>query len=273
MSHRKLMRIPLDFNAPLNKVWSGYINPYPRPTNCQSCDGWGYNTATKQISDDWYDMAETGRDIRYEGVPVSWAREAGRRNPDLYWPALLFGWHHYLTQDEVDALDAEYRFHNHNYDHEKKEWVRTAPCPTAVELNKAYLTGMGHDGCNKNICVEVRAKRLGVWGTCPFCEKGEIHNPDEKLRKLYDEWRRTEPPVGEGWQLWSTSGEGSPITPVFSTKEKLADYCEENATICGKEYLTYEEWLDIFTEDTAEVGSLVTMKEGKMVPLCRVKTP
>jgi hypothetical protein len=47
-------------------------------------------------------------------------------------------------------------------------------------------------------------------------------------------WHRTEwalrksievpPPEGEGWQVWETVTEGSPISPVFPTREALIDW-------------------------------------------------
>ncbi len=35
---------------------------------------------------------------------------------------------------------------------------------------------------------------------------------------------RSEPPEGEGWQLWETVSEGSPVSPVFESAEQLADW-------------------------------------------------
>lgn len=32
------------------------------------------------------------------------------------------------------------------------------------------------------------------------------------------------PPKGDGWQLWETISEGSPITPVFATADDLVDH-------------------------------------------------
>jgi hypothetical protein len=48
----------------------------------------------------------------------------------------------------------------------------------------------------------------------PDCETcyGDTHRPKE------------EPPGGEGWQVWETVSEGSPITPVFPTPEALVDH-------------------------------------------------
>lgn len=33
-----------------------------------------------------------------------------------------------------------------------------------------------------------------------------------------------DPPAGDGWQLWETTTEGSPISPVFPTAEDLATW-------------------------------------------------
>lgn len=37
-------------------------------------------------------------------------------------------------------------------------------------------------------------------------------------------WEKTEPPTGEGWQLWETVSEGSPISPVFPTQDEFRAY-------------------------------------------------
>ena len=55
-----------------------------------------------------------------------------------------------------------------------------------------------------------------------------------------------DPPSGDGYQLWETTSEGSPISPVFETLEELAKWCEDGATIFGSEKLSYDEWLTAF---------------------------
>lgn len=55
-----------------------------------------------------------------------------------------------------------------------------------------------------------------------------------------------DPPKGEGYQLWETTTEGSPISPVFKTVEELAKWCENNATIYGFSKISYQEWLTTF---------------------------
>jgi hypothetical protein len=44
------------------------------------------------------------------------------------------------------------------------------------------------------------------------------------VKAKYDAWEEEPPPEGEGWQLWETVSEGSPISPVFPTKETFIDY-------------------------------------------------
>ena len=68
------------------------------------------------------------------------------------------------------------------------------------------------------------------------------HNKD--LKKI---WHH-EPPTGEGYQLWETTTEGSPQSPVFESLEELCDWAEENATAFADFKITKEEWFKIFTE-------------------------
>lgn len=46
---RELKRVPMDFDWPLDKVWSGYIND--RYKRCPDCDGTGSTTAGHRLSD------------------------------------------------------------------------------------------------------------------------------------------------------------------------------------------------------------------------------
>ena len=55
-----------------------------------------------------------------------------------------------------------------------------------------------------------------------------------------------EPPTGEGWQVWETVSEGSPISPVFATPEELARHM--TLTRWGADRGTsYEAWLAFIT--------------------------
>jgi hypothetical protein len=231
---REVRRVPLDFAHPLNEVWPGYINPhFQHRRNCPFCDGSGHNPATKQIADDWYDFGRTGR-----------------------------RWCDKLTQDEVDALVEAGRLREWR-GRENGGWV-TVP-RTAAEVNAANGQGRGllgdlvHDSINRWICIETRAKRLGVWGECATCGgDGEAWRSPED-RAAAEAWTPTEPPAGEGWQMWETTSEGSPISPVFPTAEALAEWlARTGASTFGRMTATYEQWLRMIVGDGSAVSMIAT---------------
>lgn len=67
------------------------------------------------------------------------------------------------------------------------------------------------------------------------------------------------PPAGEGFQLWETTTEGSPVSPVFETLDGLCDWCEENATVFADIKATKEQWKQMFDSGSicARVGNIV----------------
>lgn len=123
----------------LNECVNFYFDVIRESHQCEDCEGSDYNTETKRISDDWYDFANTGR-----------------------------RWCSKITQDEVDAL-----WEHNRLQHDFKEK------PTPDEVNAWNEKGFGHDSLNHYICVEQRAKRLGVWGHCEKCG-GRGHVFDEE---------------------------------------------------------------------------------------------
>lgn len=306
MGHRTLKRVPLDFKAPLNKVWKGYINPYSGPYTCESCNGSGVNDATRQISEDFYD---------HEGFGTRWCYDHGfnpNGKPASLPPWRILGesraWCSKITQDEVQALVDNDRLTDftHEYTPGKgfipKQWSTSgfwcpvcktavpqfseehcvALCitcavemlllpgndkrlhvPTADEVNKWNERGMGHDAINRWILIEARAKRLGVYGKCKKCRgKGETRLP-RKLKKKYKGWKEYEPPTGTGYQLWETCSEGSPITPVFSSAEELADWCSTEVTISSSEKISREKWLMMFRDKYGVDAGSMLIRDGK----------
>jgi hypothetical protein len=167
------------------EIVNWYFSLERQQNECRDCERSGLNQATKEISDHWYNHLHPTGD----------------------------GWSHDLTQDEVDALQEFGRLGGLSVMHTLEElerlvtagkikraeavarWeardctkdlvrdngdilnrtVRWRDQVPAEEVNAAYRQGIGHDGINHGICVEVRAKRLGVYGLCPTCEgKGQI---------------------------------------------------------------------------------------------------
>lgn len=241
MGHRELKRVPLNFNAPLNVVWKGYCNPYPAKVKCHRCEGEGLNTATVRIARRFYSFGDRSR-----------------------------SWFDKITQDEVQALVDEGRLYDFTHTWKQGEgWKRREDnyIPTADEVNAAQHTrGLRghHDTINRWILVEARARRLGVYGKCRVCRgDGYLPNPDKKIQKLSKKHKMGEPPTGEGYQLWETCSEGSPISPVFRNVEDLAHWCADNATVFGSEKASTEQWLQMFsTEEGVEAGSMLVMGGG-----------
>ena len=57
--------------------------------------------------------------------------------------------------------------------------------------------------------------------------------PDDDPCRDWRKYFKVDPPEGEGYQLWGTTSEGEPRSPVFKTPEELAEWCAENDTVFG----------------------------------------
>jgi hypothetical protein len=60
-----------------------------------------------------------------------------------------------------------------------------------------------------------------------------------------------------GWQLYETTSEGTPVSPVFATAEELAAWCETGASVFAGHRWTREQWLASFRDDPTGVESLL----------------
>lgn len=227
---RELKRVALDFNWPVGTIWKGFISPY-RSIECKRCEGSGENDATRELSRSWYNLG-------------------GPRHS---------GWCYHLEQSEVDALIEKDRLRDFTSIFVPGEgWKpRTdAHVVTAAEVNDwARKTMMAHDAINRWICVESRARRLGVWGHCDLCSGKGRYWCDEKYEALSEAWEQIEPPEGDGFQVWETVSEGAPITPVFSTAHDLAMWCAAQTDGWFKRNSPYEQWMKFI--DSGWVPSMV----------------
>lgn len=91
-----------------------------------------------------------------------------------------------------------------------------------------------NEGCER--CREF-ARIMGIPMIEYDCEPGK---PCPDWKKHF----KVDPPEGEGWQLWETTTEGAPVSPVFRTPEELAEWCEGNATVFADIKATKNEWLE-----------------------------
>ena len=87
--------------------------------------------------------------------------------------------------------------------------------------------------------AKIKGVQMHEWG-CPDWE-AYIEEPAKKLKELLA------PPTGDGYQLWETTSEGSPVSPVFATLDELCEWCEEGATVSGNIKATKEQWKEMLT--------------------------
>ena len=222
MGHRTVKRVPLDFDAPLNETWHGYVSPDWRPCPSDDCD----NGSTYAAA--WAEK------IISQLLMLADADEANGK-----------GLHPWLERVPLrpDKL----------------------PKPDAIReltggLSRPWRAPFGHDACDRWSAVHAVIKAAGLpddWGTCPVCKGHAIH-PDDIAPS--EAWQTTEPPEGEGWQMWETTSEGSPQTPVFATAAALADYCAVHCTWFADQKWTAAQWLASFEAGTTDVDSLLVVR-------------
>ena len=282
---REAKRVPLDFDYPLDEKWAGYLNPYLEYCeSCQACEGSGYSPEALRFKKQWYGqepfdpLLYGARPIRIDDPVI---RQIAERNVDaspvfykvhlrgrehaiqvevhrLYTTCFAGHWSHHLIQADVDALIAAERLTDLTHRWDGKQWVPLDPMPviTAEMVNAWGRTGHGPDVYT---CIKARCEREGVPHLCSACNgDGEIW-PSRAHKALYESWKKTDPPTGDGWQLWETTSEGSPISPVFATAEELAAWCEGNATTFANCRASKEQWLKMIDKD------LILHREGNVI--------
>lgn len=259
---REIRRVSVHFKAPINKVWKGFINPHGWSSKNCEC-GNGLAPGAKHLFDQWYGYApfhpsETGSTMLTWDTPAvnDFARRNVMNSPDYYGYgsaaiqregtrlANLWNgqWGHHLDADDVAALlEANKlwdftRVDRTEEDKKKPHWENgwlkesNGYVPTPQEVNEmAIRSSMLHDSISAFICVEAKAKRLGLKYKCPKCHGHGSKWTDKDDKRAYENWKPTPPPRGRGWQMWETVTEGSPQTPVFRKPEELVEYLVTNS--------------------------------------------
>jgi hypothetical protein len=273
---REVKRVALDFRWPREKTWHGYLNPHYKHSVQCFCKGSGLAPDAKALHDQWYgnapfDAEAYGSKLFLVTDPrlldinrrkMEWSNELSRRQGhreyyELSDEAVIAetermlefwngSWSHHLIQADVDALVKEDRLCDFTSTFTRGEgWKKKEPAviPTAEEVNFWGLSGMGHGGVNSFICIRHRAEREGLEYKCNVCKgKGSVWL-SKKAQKDAKAWRKTEPPKGEGYQIWETVSEGSPVSPVFADPEELARWmvCNDNSVTSNT---TVEQWVE-----------------------------
>jgi len=248
---REVKRVPVGFDWPLDKVWKGYVRTDEErerftEDDCPDCTN-GYAPRAAELHDLWYGNAPFRPEDNgstplspYDRAVYEFAKRNVEHDPWYYGgsnedaimrearrlAALWNGmWMHHLNQDDVDALVAAGRLmgFTHTFTRETR-WqpIEPAPVITPQQVNEWSLRGFGHDSINAWTVIRARCEREGVLYGCPTCDGHASLERYPGQRAEAEAWERTEPPTGEGWQLWETVSEGSPQSPVFATAEELA---------------------------------------------------
>lgn len=252
--------MPVDFDHPLDVTWPGFLMPEALhlPT-CPACGGDGYSSRARDLADQWYGNApfqpkDTGSKpltVRTRAVRAFAERNVAR-SPDFYghgeaaivdeaqrliamWNTQ---WSHHLDRDDVAALLAADRLRDLTHDFDPGRDPRWQPMypphiPSPAEVQAWNIVCSGHDAINRWVCVKARCTREGVAETCLACDgHGDVATAEQ--RAVHEAWTPTDPPSGEGWQVWESVSEGSPITPVMPTAQALVDYLSTYGTLCDQ---------------------------------------
>lgn len=262
---REIKRVPLDFEHALKEVWPGFLMPDTlNEQKCGTCDGTGYSSHAKLLHSRWYgyvpfDPSETGSTPYTSDTPAvrAFAERNVERSPEFYqdWMGVAGGsavdrearrladlfngqWSHHLAQADVDALVEGGRLYEFTHTWVKGDgWTPKSPMPvvTAEQVNTWSISGgFGHDSINAWVVIRAACERAGKPYECGDCDGHGSHERYEGQRAEAEAWERTGPPEGEGWQLWETVSEGSPISPVFDSAEALATWMtRNNCTVNG----------------------------------------
>lgn len=251
---REIRRVPLDFDWPLHKVWRGFINPHYKPCpladsgNCVA----GYSAAGKWFGAVVRLLAMLG-DEAVESSPMH--RERHARTRRTYPHPYLQEWAHAPRTDLPH--DVRSTIHEMESGPEKHRAAEAAHrqypskiLPLTGELadfvrGLAGEQGSGIFGNHFDESKIEQALRCAAglaerWGVCPVCDG---HGIDPSIREANEAWKPEPPPSGDGWQLWETVTEGSPVSPVLPTREAFVDWLVLNGyTRKAAEAFTKDGW-------------------------------
>jgi hypothetical protein len=218
---REVKRVPLNFDWPLNKVWQGYLTPERlHGESCPHCHG-GETWASRWLYMLCYRVSMLASDVRDQeaGRPMHpWL--AQDPHPPIVWHPRAEGEARPFVSDAYDVMRPG------------ADIVDLLAALAKVE--PAQVGGIFGGNVEYDLYKAILdASGLENWGACKQCEgHGETElYPGQRAER--EAWEPEEPPTGEGWQLWETVSEGSPISPVFPDAEGLAQWLTTPAACWG----------------------------------------
>lgn len=224
---REIKRVPVDFDHPVGETWPGYLMPESlRGEPCTACHQRGATPAHQWLVACCQMISMLGDDL--------YAQQQGR-------PMHPYFDHFYSTARG------------------------TRPTPDIAELIEGLtgrelhpLSSNGWTIANKVIAAAGLPEK---WGWCTACDGEGRTDKYEGQSAEAEAWVPTEPPAGDGWQVWETVSEGSPISPVFADREGLVDWLCSPAYTWGVSTPMSREQAARFVE-SAWAPSLVATSAG-----------
>lgn len=247
----------MDFDWPLHKRWNGFINPHYHRCPADGTTCFGGQTGAAQWLDSFARLLMmAGEDSQFTDDPQAQARFAGAK---MVWP------HPYLQEmpnrpthsqklerwssEAVLAPKRPDYIDGHISSDGKLFATFRTPISTDMQELTTGLSGRkpGIRGLGSGAGAVVRKIRdaAGVradWGNCPVCKGTGMDPASEDACRA---WRKTEPPTGDGFQLWETCTSGSPASPVFASLDDLCEWCVDGATTFGSAHATADEWREM----------------------------
>ena len=109
------------------------------------------------------------------------------------------------------------------------------------KLTTCVAEEVNNDTCKQcKMAAKIKGIPIEEYG-CPDWDN-YLKEPLQQIKEMLA------PPKGDGYQLWNTTSEGSPISPVFADLESLCAWCEDNATVFADIKVTKEKWMKLLTQ-------------------------
>ena len=224
---REIKRVPLTFNWPLNQKWEGYLLPDKLRANpCETCQGKGTTVDHELMLNLIRLILMTAEDTR-----------AQKRNQEL---------HPYL-QNINNMMNGTHR----NPLRPTEHFLQLVEGLTGSKADSLLMFSTTDEWRLLNKLTEL-AGMDDKWGWCTNCNGEGYIDTYEGQTADRNAWKPTEPPTGEGWQMWETVSEGSPVSPVMETPEDLAQWIADGGYTLSK--LTYQQALNFVTAGWAPSG-------------------
>lgn len=211
---REIKRVPLTFDWPIDKTWEGYESPTSlEGERCEPCNASGQTHFGWWLQNFSYVMGMLADDVHHQeqGKPMHpWLIEFPRHHGHFEYP---------VKGDPQSGYGT---------------FVIDRPGPDAVEFfTRLIATEADKDSyAGKEPHYAVVRKLLEITGmdvTCPDCNGRGSTEKYPGQRAEAEAWEASEPPEGDGWQLWQTVSDGAPMSPVFATADELAGWMSDPA--------------------------------------------